>query len=484
MPAPPAVSAPETLDTTEQTSPTTAVEGTVTYTPADFARFAPRTALDMVQQIPDFELSQTSGDRGLGQASQNVLINGNRVSGKANDAQTALAQISASSVERIEISDGARLGIAGLTGRIANVIVRAAPLRIQYRWEFQNRRNIPDQVATGSISASGRLGATDFTLSLSNADGIRRGGVGLERVTDASNVLLVTRNQRDVFENDEPRLGATISRDWGGGRVLNLNASFTVERYRNFSDAVATTIASGLVRDENFVSRSDDWNSEVGGDYSFPIGTNGSLKIIALQYLEHGDFDSTFLITDRTPGATRRGSRFERTSEEGESVVRAEYDWGPDTGRWQFAVETAYNFLDTSSLTGALTPGGGFALAPLPGGASFVDEWRTEALLTRNWSLAPGMTLRTTAGAEASRISQTGAGGLTRRFVRPKGTIALAWTASPRATVNASIERRVGQLSFFDFTSGVNLLDDFATGSNTRLVPEQSWRARVELVRS
>jgi hypothetical protein len=42
------------------------------FLPADFERFAPKTALDMVNQLPGFTLVSASSDRGLGQASENV----------------------------------------------------------------------------------------------------------------------------------------------------------------------------------------------------------------------------------------------------------------------------------------------------------------------------------------------------------------------------------------------------------------------------
>ncbi|MEL6506424.1 MAG: TonB-dependent receptor plug domain-containing protein, partial [Pseudomonadota bacterium] len=54
------------------------------FSPEDFARFAPRTALDMVQQIPGFVIREGASDRGFGQADTNVLINGRRISGKSN----------------------------------------------------------------------------------------------------------------------------------------------------------------------------------------------------------------------------------------------------------------------------------------------------------------------------------------------------------------------------------------------------------------
>src|SRR5262245_45399215 len=47
------------------------------YEPAFFARFAPKTAADMVGNIPGFTISGNDSDeRGFGQAKQNVLING------------------------------------------------------------------------------------------------------------------------------------------------------------------------------------------------------------------------------------------------------------------------------------------------------------------------------------------------------------------------------------------------------------------------
>src|SRR5947209_5455106 len=53
------------------------------YTPADFARFAPKTAYDMLVQVPSFTIHRPDpSERGLGQASENVLINGERVTNK------------------------------------------------------------------------------------------------------------------------------------------------------------------------------------------------------------------------------------------------------------------------------------------------------------------------------------------------------------------------------------------------------------------
>ncbi len=451
------------------------------YVPADFARFAPRTALDMVRNIPDFQLIETNDDRGLGQASQNVLINGQRVASKANDAQATLRQISASAVVRIDIVDGARLGIPGLTGRVANVIVESNRIRGQFSWEGQQRQTIADQIYTGSISASGRIGATDFTISLSNADGVRRGGTGPEIVTDASGVVLLTRDQTDSFHRDSPTLSGTIARAFDDGSLLNLNLSVERDIFLGRFFAAATPVG-GVTSDERFINDNKEWTISGGGDYEFALG-DGRLKIIGLQSFSHDPRTSTFIVQDRTPGAIASGSLFRRDPREGESVVRTEYGWTVPNGSWQVAVEGAYNFLDVASSVGTLQTDGRFTDDPLPGGTSFVDEWRGEVSVTRGWTLSNALSLQATLGGEYSRIRQTSAGGLSREFYRPKGSVSLAGTPSARLTINAAVRRQVGQLSFGDFSSAIDLQNNNNSAGNVNLVPEQSWRFELEAVR-
>ena len=99
-------------------------EDTRIFTIADFEQFAPRTALDMVSQIPGFSafLAAIPSQRGFGQAQENVLINGQRISSKSTSASDALARIPAENVEtHRDSSEGANLDIPGLSGQVANV---------------------------------------------------------------------------------------------------------------------------------------------------------------------------------------------------------------------------------------------------------------------------------------------------------------------------------------------------------------------------
>ena len=64
------------------------------------------------------------------------MINGERVADKSGGAIARLQNVPASDVTRIEIVSAATLGIAGLTGQIANVILKAASTAVgNFEWK-------------------------------------------------------------------------------------------------------------------------------------------------------------------------------------------------------------------------------------------------------------------------------------------------------------------------------------------------------------
>src|SRR3954468_17220217 len=167
------------------------------YTPADFARFAPQTALDVLAQVPSFSIrSVDMSTRGIGQASENVLIDGQRITNKSGGAVDQLQRTAASSVERIEIVDAASLGIAGLSGQVANVVLKqAAKASGQFEWNPTARAHYAKpEFFGGSVSYSGRTGPLDYTFSARNGAG--RGAYGGPiLIFDRNGVLTESRNE-------------------------------------------------------------------------------------------------------------------------------------------------------------------------------------------------------------------------------------------------------------------------------------------------
>lgn len=85
------------------------------------------------------------------------------------------------------------------------------------------------------------------------------------------------------------------------------------------------------------------------------------------------------------------------------------------------------------------------------------------------------------AGGEYSKLAQTGPGGLTREFWRPKGSLTLGWTPGNNWDLSLKLARTVGQLNFGDFLAQVFLQNENENAGNAELVPTQTWEADLEI---
>jgi len=460
-----------------------APQGARTYTPADFARFAPRNALDMLSQVPGFSIESADTERrGLGQATGNVLINGERFSGKSSDIFTELRQISASNVTRIEIVDAATLNISGLTGPVANVITASRGLSGNFVYRPQIRsRQTEARLLAGEISINGSLNrSTQFSLSLRN-DGFRNGNAGPEIVTDPAGVILDRRDESLLVYGDQPRLSGTIRRNFGDGSILNANAAFQL--YTIDIDEISLRSGPGQPdRDRRLHEQEREHNYELGGDYEFGLG-GGRLKLIGLRKFEHSPYSQT-LTQAFADGRPTFGQRFTQVADETETIARGEYRWRGGGADWQVSLEGALNRLEIENGLFDMNAAGDFVAVPFPNSAATVEERRAEAMLTYGRPLTSRLTLQVSGGGEYSQLSQTGAGGLTRTFYRPKGFLNLAWRPRAGLDISARIERVVGQLNFFDFVASANVSGGTANAGNANLVPPQSWNAQIQATRN
>ena len=448
-----------------------AENGRQIYEATQFVRFAPQTALDMVSQIPGFSITEVSGDRGLGEASQNVLINGQRVTGKSNDARTALARIPVSSVVRLEVADAATFGVSGINGQVVNIIAKEGGLKgnFSYRAELRDRLGLnPRQ---GEINLSGKLGKGNFTLGANNNGGFQGGGSGVEFTRDPNDQLLYTRAINTTNRGNRPRVAGSYSLKADNGNILNVNAALELFRFRRRQEydrfAPGTADIFELSR-----GKEDELNYELGGDYEVGLG-KGRLKLIGFHRFEDSQFSSEFR-RNFTDGKASTGQRFDQIILEGESVLRGEYRWKTGKSDWQVSLEGALNYLDAESELFALT-GGNYQPVPAPGATARVEEKRAQSILTYGRPLSASLSIQASLGGEYSQLSQSGANDLTRTFIRPKGSVSLNWKASPNLTVSSKMQRKVGQLNFGDFLASKDVQNNNDNANNPKLVPPQSW---------
>jgi hypothetical protein len=455
------------------------VEAKRVYTPVDFVRFAPRTAYDMLAQVPSFTIRSADTERGLGQASENILIDGRRIADKSGGAVDQLRRTSAQAVDRIEIVDAASLGIPGLSGQVANVILKNTGKGSgQFEWNgnFRTHFTLPEFMG-GTISYSSKAGPLSYTLSVANGSG--RGGLGGPvKIRDANGVLTEIRHESYHSEYEQINSKLKVGIDGPGSSVGNVLIGYTPYWSPSFQTD-NRLLASGETRSRTTRSADKGYYVDLNGDYEFALGP-GRLKLIGLQHWEHEPIVTTDVTAFTSSGASPIGNRFSRDTHLGETIARGEYHWKTGPNDWQVSLERAFNWLDQVGRLFQLSPQGEFVEVPLPDGTGKVTEIRYEAIGTFSRSLAANADLQVAAGAETSQLDRNDDDRPPRKFFRPKGSITLGWRPAKDWDISLKLRRRVGQISFYDFLAQPQLSQDRQNAGNPDLVPPQSWEAETE----
>ena len=463
----------------QQPAPAAANGDAQVFEPAYFAQFAPRNALDMVDRIPGFSISggNDQGQRGLGQATQNVIVNGERLSSKSESVRDQLRRIPATDVVRIVILDGNATSIPGLTGQVANVVYTSNGASGQFEWTTGFRpHNTEAQLFGGEISVIGSSGALDYTVSLSNENN-RFGADGPVSITDRDGALIESQYSKLSGKFDNPKISTAFSYDFGGDVTANLNLSYGSDFFSRKEPETAIDSA-GVTRTREALVEEDGPEYELGGDIQFPFGP-GSLKLILLERFERDNYSSSVIdrLSDDSPP---RGFRFEQTNGAGERIGRLEYDWKLWGADWQLSGEAAFNRLDRRSRLFELVPGGEFVQLAFPQGNGGVTEDRYDASLSISRSLSSTLSVQVIGAMEFSTIEQTGFAANSRSFKRPKGSFAATWKPRDDFDISVTLAKRVSQLSFGDFLASVSLNNDNQNGGNNELVPYQSYNVEIE----
>ena len=467
-----------------------AEQGTRVFPPSYFAQFGPRNALEMVERLPGFQISGDgggggggggSGSRGLGQADQNVLVNGQRLTSKSETVRDQLGRIPADDVLRIEIVEGATLDLPGLTGQVANVITSTTGMSgvFQYEATFRDNGTSPEWFG-GEISISGQGGPLSYSLSLENNNS-RFGGPATTLIVGPEGEILEFARGERVGRYDYPQLRGNATYRFSPAVTASLNG-YIGHTFFSERENEVRTLSDGTVFDRRNSRTGSTPDYELGTDVTFPIAP-GSMKLIALEAYDAEENFNTLIDTPRD-GSTATGRRFNRTGGSGERIARFEYSWPMLGAEWQLSGEAAFNRLDLESELFDLAPDGTFVEVPFPSGTGGVREARYESILSLTRQLSDRLSIQASVGGEQSTIETTGAQANSRTFRRPKGSVALAWQAGDGLDVSLSFERSVGQLSFSDFLASVSLDQDNENAGNAQLVPSQTWEAQLEVAKS
>ena len=408
-------------------------DATVTYPASYFAEYRAVSVSDMLNRIPGIGLalegnqvpSFGGNDRGLGAEGQ-ILINGKRLAGKANEASSQLDRISADQVEYIEIIRGTS-GDLDLrnTGQLVNIVLKGERSTSNISTELGFTRFHDGELKPlGTISYSGQTGQLDYLLSAdvrSGCNGVNWWGNchplqesfetslladrslnetrAFDRYTEQTNYRFNTNLVYQATPNDRIAFNALYSENDPPSDLLR-----TITNYQSSPVSVS-------IEREDTPSTSNNW--EFGGDYEHSFSNGSKYKLL-------------FIVNERNNASTRerfassalgqpetKNLFLDTRSRYRERIVRTSYGWGLQEGQsLEIGVEGAQTIQDSSLRLGLNVPGitspdfGGLRPISVPNAISEVEEVRVEGFATHNWQINQRMSLESSLLYEVSEIEQ------------------------------------------------------------------------------
>lgn len=445
----------------------------VHYEASWYEQFAPRTALDLVNQTPGFSPDMRAGNRrGLSGAAGNVLIDGERPSAKSQTLEDILQRIPAKQVARIEILRGAEVaGDPSGAAVLANVVRTQSAGAGAWSAGFEQApRQQP--APNGFLSWSGRTGTTAYAVGASSSS-FQRDLPGKRRVLDASGNVTLLRVEASPREYVEHAINAELARPAFGGR-LALTGQTSYSRYDEDSTLLTTSPAGDR--------RGDELNPYTGTTRSYEGGLNfersaGSWELALAALMTRTRSDSDVSSTHRDSSVVVDSESTQSVARDsGESIARVTASRNFESHRIEAGMEGALNTLAVRTLL-SQNFGGEWAAIHVPNANVRVQEGRREAFAAFAWRSQSPWSMEARLTAEMSRLDFAGDVERTVDLVYWKPLVQLARLFGDRNQLQLRMFRDVGQLDFNDFVSAPSLADDVVNGGNPALRPETSWRA-------
>ncbi|RZM80375.1 hypothetical protein C3B51_12515 [Pseudoalteromonas rubra] len=436
-----------------------------------FDIYAPVSALDMVRNLPGFELDNgDSESRGFGGSAGNVLISGERISTKNDSISDILARIPAADVKEVVVIRGQTGGL-DLVGQsvVANVVRKGKGA--SGTWNFYGAINAPDTDFQPflEVTFTDMIDDLNYTVALSG---------GKYKVINESNENIVN-GQGGVTERREEKLdvdgedfsfslNATLDNHLG---KFSFNTSFDYFDETGGETSIrrpANGIASSLF--EASSERSSSF--EVGLDYEKTLGKEWNTKLIGVHTRDN--IDSTGALSVGQPEAL--GTIFTRTTfdtVETETIVRLELDYTGIQGQLiEIFAEGTVNELESQfALSERVDDKDRLIDIDVPGAVTTVKEERVDFGASNAFKLGE-INLDALMGAEYSNISQTGGFAEKRNFFFWKPNLSASYNVNPSTLIRSRLFREIGQLDFFDFVSQADLGDVELSLGNPTLEPQ------------
>ncbi|MDG1437829.1 MAG: TonB-dependent receptor, partial [Emcibacteraceae bacterium] len=449
-----------------------------------FAEYGPVTLLDMLQRLPEAQqiLSKSSGNRrgggkrGFGSGGDQILINGKRLSGKANNISDTMARISAGNVEEIQLIRGAVEGLdVQSDGLVININLEAGISTSSTFWKV------------GGVYYEGFDASPTFTLSHSGSTGKVEYMLGVERkhwefhydrdevYEDADGTHTGDLFVKGRFERPSTAFTTNLTYNSEDNGVLRINGLY--EPGENTGDELRIeTGNSPFYRLSPRVYTGSKW--EVGGDYTRDIELLGQLKTLFVVNRDKQDenedrfnapdadfnYQSLSKVINRSEKILRasltRPFIFDQTVEVGAEAAFDSYDQRFDQLEYSDA-DTVSNILAADEVE--------------------ISEKRYEVFVIHNYSFNSKLSLQSSITTEFSTITADTIlpnGDVSRRetnFTFPKPRFNLRYDITDSDQIRLLVEKKVSQLNFQNFITRFDNASQQLILGNTAIKPQEEW---------
>jgi len=476
---------------TAQPAPvSTAASRTTVYQAAYFAQFAPRTALDIVQHVPGFQLDLGAGQngadvRGFAGTAGNVVINGARPSTKSESLDTTLQRIPAQRVVRVELGSGDLYGsdYAGKS-QVLNIVLSVAG-GYDANVTVGAVRRYPGYVQK-NLSGNALFRKGPSSVSISAGTGFNKQfEEGTDTLTDAATGEGVEfRRKHNVYANKNPSLAGAYALERGADDAYRVNFRWQPSRFDLFQRNIVTP-SDAPQHEDNLFQHYRDPVVELGGDVTRPLA-GGAIKFVGLATRrKRHDFDQYLQRDDLIANGAQTVGGFEQLidARRNETIGRVSWTRSNLLGvSFEAGAETAFNTLDDHTTLSAIDENGVRVPIDLPIADATVKEKRGEVYINLGKALSSHLRVDGGVNYEYSNLKVRGDATADRTLKFLKPNITFDWKPGGGWHTQLSVKRTVAQLDFYDFISFGELSTNRVNGGNANLEPQRTWefRATVE----
>lgn len=462
-------------------------DSTIVYPASYFSEYYPVSANDMLNRIPGIGLALRGGGggRGLGSGAGEVLINGQRISGKNNGGRSQLGRIAADQVDYIEIIRGTseELDVRG-GGQVVNVVLLDTPssssTTVQLRTDYLRDGTVDPG---GQFAYSGQSGDFNYLFS---AEADPRYRVWESREFSFSPDYELGEVRREFRERDETEFNVSTNLGYTfPNSVVQFNALY--ETRGDVPDNTLRTIHdltdnSLQVQNDRRINPRDAW--EIGGDFEYDFTSAGTYRVLFI--VNDRDSLNTRTRYDLVDGEEIPNLFTESGGRNRERIVRTSYTFDMKGSQGlELGVEGAQTIRDNSLQLATDTEEGEPSPAfnnlipvEVSNANTTVEEIRYEPFANHNWQINDRMSLESSLVMETSTINQSGDVNNSRDFEFWRPRVDYRFDITPSFQLRASVRKDVDQLSFSDFSTSVDGGDEDQNtqAGNPDIRQEQSWR--------